>query len=168
MEKNKKSFIFGLSNLYLMDLWIILFIVSIVVVFLISYTIPNLATRGAKKPKKSKSPIPAKPDRRPFEFSEEELIRHDDVWDVGPPERNEDDMTFKGLRIAWKQFNSELDALIRDASSTTVRSHHVKKFEELNNYYITSLENHLDVLSGHDQITIKEKIAKAKRLIDRY
>jgi len=152
-----------------MDQWIIIFIVLSVVLFLISFSVPRLAFRGPKKKKRSSSPLPSK--AQDFRIpAPEPMVDGLDEWEVGAPkERKLDDMSFKGLRIAWKQFNSELDALIKETVSTAhIEPQHTTKLNELESFFNSSLKGHMEVLSDQDQKIIIDKIARAKRLIQRY
>jgi len=154
-----------------MDQWVIIFIVLSVVVFLVSFFIPQMATRGGKKSARKKT-VAIPRTEIPFdEFKEEEIVKHDDIWelDSGSAMSVEDDLSIKGLRIAWKQFNSEMDALLRDiGASGSLMPYHENKYNELRTFYYSTLEMHTNVLSEQDQTTIKEKLAKAKQLIERY
>jgi len=151
-----------------MDIWIVLFIIMSVVVFIVSYLVPQLATGTRKTRKRTKSPLPQNSGSAALrrELYEDDL----DEWEVGAPGAIQlDNMSFKGLRIAWKQFNSELEALLKETLSTgRVEPHHTKKLKELETFYNNTLKSHLEVLSEQDQNTIKDKLARAKRLIERY
>ncbi|HOP09186.1 MAG TPA: hypothetical protein PK718_04860 [Candidatus Methanofastidiosa archaeon] len=155
-----------------MDNWIVLFIMMSVVVFIISFLVPQLLQGGLRGKGASRSPIPKRPLSSDQAIPKGDVAAELDEWEVGtssPKGMKIDDMSFKGLRIAWKQFNSELDALIKEAVSTAhVEPHQKNRLNELESFYHSTLEGHIDVLSEQDQSTIKDKLVRAKRLIERF
>ncbi|MHC1597997.1 MAG: hypothetical protein ACXQS3_05645 [Candidatus Methanofastidiosia archaeon] len=155
-----------------MDPWIIAFVVLIVVVFLISFKIPQLAMRPPtrKRPSEQENTLAANTASKTY--SPDELVVHDDV------KKNEfdDDIFFdidnytppsvKGLRIALKQFSNELDTFLREIdTSPQIMSYHRNKYIELHDFFVSTTNAHKKIISEEELNDISDKLEKARQII---